>query len=117
LRNRLKEIGYRVLITADPTRGLERFEELEPTYDDMPADCVIFGCAGLGRKGVEAFEGFINYRSTAQMPAILITTKHVTKLVSPDWFNEHRKQLNMPLKFKLVKYALRELLDIRVKKS
>ena len=117
LRNRLKEIGYRVLITADPTRGLERFEELEPTYDDMPADCVIFGCAGLGREGIKAFKSFIEYRSTAQMPAILITTKHVTKLVSPDWFNEHRKQLNMPLKFKLVKYALRELLDIRVKKS
>ena len=111
LRNRLKEIGYRVLITADPNRGLERFHEMDPS-DEMPADCVIFGCAGLGRKGVKAFEGFVNYRSTAQMPAILITTNNVAKLVSPDWINEHRKQLNMPLKFKLVKEALRELLKV-----
>ena len=111
LRNRLKEIGYRVLITANPTRGLERFEEMDPT-EEMPADCVIFGCAGLGRDGVKAFEGFINYRSTAQMPAILITTNSVAKLVSEDWLNEHRVQLNMPLKFKLVKKALRKLLKV-----
>ena len=111
LRNKLKEIGYRVLITGDPTRGLERFEGMEPT-EVMPADCVIFGCAGLGRDGVKAFEFFVNYPSTVQMPAILITTKSVTKLVSEDWLNEHRKQLTMPLKFKLVKQALRELLKV-----
>ena len=111
LRNKLKEIGYRVLITADPYRGLERFEELDPS-EEMPANCVIFGCAGLGSKGVKAFEGFVKYRSTAQMPTILITTNNVAKLVSPEWFNEHRVQLNMPLKFKLVKEALRKLLKV-----
>ena len=112
LRDRLKEIGYRVLITADPYRGLERFEEMDPAEEEMPADCVIFGCAGLGLKGVKAFEGFINYRSTAQMPAILITTNGIAKLAPAEWFNEHRVQLNMPLKFKLVKRALRQLLNV-----
>ena len=113
LRNRLKEIGYRVLITADPMRGLERFEGMDPAEEeDRPADCVIFGCAGLGRQGVKAFEGFINYQSTAQMPAILITTNSIAKLVPPEWLNEHRMQLNMPLKFKLVKRALRQLLNV-----
>ena len=112
LRNRLKEIGYRVLITADPSRGLERFEGMDPGEEDMPADCVIFGCAGLGREGVKAFEGFVNYSSTAQMPAILITTNNIAKLALPEWFNEHRVQLNMPLKFKLVKRALRKLLKV-----
>ncbi len=116
LRNRLKEIGYRVLITSDPTRGLERFEDLEPD-EEMPADCVIFGCAGLGRSAVAAFEGFVNYRSTAQLPAILITTKQVTKLVSEDWLNDHRVQLTMPLKFKHVKIALRKLLKVGAKQA
>ena len=115
-RNRLKEIGYRVLITSDPTRGLERFEDLEPD-EEMPADCVIFGCAGLGRSAVAAFEGFVNYRSTAQLPAILITTKQVTKLVSEDWLNDHRVQLTMPLKFKHVKIALRKLLKVGAKQA
>ena len=116
LRNRLKEIGYRVLITADPNRGLERFEDLDPS-EEMPADCVIFGCAGLGRTAVRAFEGFVNYSSTAQLPAILITTNGVSKLVSEDWFNENRAQLNMPLKFKEVKLALRKLLKIGVSEA
>ena len=111
LRNRLKEMGYRVLITADPNRGLERFEELDPA-EEMPADCVIFGCAGLGRTAIKAFAGFANYRSTAQLPAILITTNQVSKLVSDDWFNENRERLNMPLKFKEVKLALRRILKI-----
>ena len=111
LRDRLKEIGYRVLITADPARGLERFRDLDPT-EEMPVDCVIFGCAGLGVAGLKAFEGFVNYNSTAQMPAILITTNSVAKLVAPEWLNEHRMQLNMPLKFKLVKRALRKLLNV-----
>ena len=42
----------------------------------------------------------------------LITTNGVSKLVSEDWFNENRAQLNMPLKFKEVKLALRKLLKI-----
>jgi serine/threonine protein kinase len=113
LRDRLKKIGYRVLITADPARGLSRFEELDPS-EEMPADCVIFGCAGLGREAVKAFEGFIQYKSTAQLPAILITTDKVNKFVSSDWFNDHRDLLTMPLKFKLVKKALRKVLKLPV---
>jgi serine/threonine protein kinase len=113
LRNRLKKIGYRVLITADPARGLSRFEELDPS-EEMPADCVIFGCAGLGREGVDAFQGFIEYKSTKQLPAILITTDKVNKYVSSDWFTDHRELLTMPLKFKLVKKSLRKLLKLKV---
>ena len=50
LREKLKSLGYRVLITGDPKRGLSRFDDLDPA-DDLPADCVIFGCVGLGRQG------------------------------------------------------------------
>jgi serine/threonine protein kinase len=111
LRQRLKDIGYRVLITGNPERGLSRFADLDPA-EDVPADCVIIGCAGLGRDGVGAFEDFLAGEYTSQMPGILIVTENVLKLVQDEWFNDHRVQLSMPVKFKKVQKALRKVLDI-----
>lgn len=111
LREKLKDIGYRVLITSDPVRGLARFSDLDPA-DDLPADCVLFGCAGLGKDGVNAFETFANSEFTSKLPAILIATKKLEKLIKPDLVNEHRLQLSLPIKFKHVKAGLRKLLNL-----
>ena len=116
LRDRLKNIGYRVLITGDPERGLSRFADLDPA-EDSPADCVIFGCAGLGRDGVRAFENFATGEFTKAIPAILVVTDKVEKYVTEEMLNENRIKLMMPIKFKKVKYGLRELLDIQVDDS
>ena len=102
-----------MLITNNPQRGLLRFDGLDPS-EDMPADCVIFGCAGLGMAGVKAFAGFIENHSTAQLPSILITKEKVADGVPKEWFNDHRVLLNMPLKFKLVKRALRKVLNLEI---
>lgn len=111
LRDRLKKIGYRVLITADPVRGLSRFEDLDPA-EECPADCVIFGCAGLGRSAVTAFESFAQGEYTSQIPAILITTDKVNQHINAQFFDKNRLQLEMPVKFKSVKRALRKLLKL-----
>ena len=113
LRDRLKAIGYRVLITSDLVRGLSRFEDLDPA-EQSPADCVIFGCAGLGREGIKGFEQFVAGEFTSELPAILIVTDKTEKYTKQEWINGHRRQLSMPLKFKRVRNALRELLDIKV---
>lgn len=113
LRERLKALGYRVLITGDPTRGLSRFEDLDPA-DDLPADCVIFGSAGLGMEGVAAFEKFAHDESTSNFPAILILTEPYENRVDPNWFNERHVCLTMPVKFKRVRRALRQLLNLTV---
>ena len=99
LRERLKKIGYRVLITGNPERGLERFSDLDPS-EESPADCVIIGCSGLRREAVRWFEKFINNEYTSQVPVILIVTEKVERLVQDSWFNEHRSRLSTPLKFK-----------------
>ena len=101
------------MITSNPARGLERFEDLDPA-EPMPADCVIFGCAGLGRECVEWFEKFVESETTSQMPAILIVTDKVDRLAKPEWFVDHRLKLTLPIKFKHLQHGLRSLLNIRV---
>lgn len=111
LREKLKDLGYRVLITGDPERGLSRFQDIDEA-DDQPADCVIFGCAGLGTNAIKAFEEFTRGGFTSTMPAILISTEKTDPLVKQELLNEHRIALQMPLKFKHVKRSLRKLLNI-----
>jgi len=111
LREKLKEIGYRVLITSDPARGLSRFSDLDPA-EDLPADCVLFGCAGLGRDGIKAFEEFANGQYTSDIPAMLFVMEKLERFVKPDDLNEKRIQLSLPIKFKHVRRGLRTLLNL-----
>lgn len=116
LRDRLKGIGYRVLITGDPERGLSRFADLDPA-EDSPADCVIFGCGGLGRDAIRAFEKFAVGEFTKEIPAILIVTDKVAQFTKDETFNDKRLKLMMPIKFKRVKRGLQQLLNIVVDDS
>ncbi len=111
LRERLKNLGYRVLITSDPVRGLSRFEGLDPS-DDRPADCVIFGCVGLGRKGLDAFARFVEGEYTSTLPAVLIIPEQLERHVNPKWLKNHRVQFSPPIKLKRLRKSLRKLLDI-----
>ena len=111
LRKRLKDIGYRVLITSDPVRGLARFADLDVS-DDLPADCVLFGCAGLGKESIKAFEEFASGEFTSKLPAILFVMEKLDRHVKPELLNDHRLKLPLPLSFKLVQKGLRKLLDL-----
>lgn len=113
LRSKLKEIGYRVLITADPERGLERFEDFEPG-EPLPVDCVIFGTVGLGRKGLKAYRDFVLAENTKEVPALLVIVDQLEKFVQKSWLDDQHIAFKMPLKFKHVQRALRKLLKIEV---
>ena len=109
LREKLKALGYRVLITGDTMRGLSRFDDLDPA-EDLPADCVIFGCVGLGREGIRAFETFVEGEHSSKIPAIILVPENLEKQIKPKWLKDHRLHLTMPLKMKRLRRALRELL-------
>ncbi len=109
LREHFKQRGYRVLITSDPVRGLGRFEDLD-VADDRPADCVIFGCVGLGKQGLNAFAKFCEGKYTSSIPAIIIVPENLEKFVQPKWLQKHRAQFSMPLKLKQLRRTLRSLL-------
>jgi serine/threonine protein kinase len=109
LREHFKKRGYRVLITSDPVRGLARFEDLDPA-DDLPADCVIFGCVGLGKEGLNAFAKFCELERSSQIPAIVVVPENLERFVEPKWLKHHRIQFSMPLRLKKLRRALRSLL-------
>ena len=116
LRSKLKDLGYRVLITADPDRGLERFEDYEPG-EDLPVDCVIFGTVGLGRSGLKAYRDFVLAENTKNVPTLLIIVDQLEKFVKPEWIGEKQMAFKMPLRFKHVQRGLRKLLAIEVAKE
>ena len=117
LREKLKELGYRVLITSDPERGLERFQYLDPA-EGMPADAVLFSCAGLKGQGILAFQEFISNNDYTRVPAILVVTEGLKKNVQRAWVEDDQNVvLSMPLKFKYVRAALRKLLNLQIQEG
>ena len=111
LRDRLKQLGYRVLITGDPVRAMMRFEDLDPA-EDCPADCVIFGCAGLGAEALEAFNRFATHSFCGNIPAILMVGPKQEKYLDRADLSDIRTHLELPVKFKNVRRTLRKLLNI-----
>lgn len=113
LRDQLKAAGYRVLITADPERGIAKFDDVEPGDTNLPADVVLFGCGGLGRNGIQAFTQFLSGNATSRIPAILMVTEKLTHLVKPDWFNDIRDYIGLPLKVRSLRAKIRGVLKIQ----
>ena len=111
LRNKLKKIGYKVLIISDPARALGRFEFLDPAEDD-PADCVIFGCNGLGVDGANSFREFTTDARTKRFPAILMLKSSQANLAQSVEFDDHHRCIEMPIKFKELRAALLNVLEI-----
>ncbi len=109
LREKLKHLGYRVLVIGDPQRALVRFMELDPA-EDRPADCVIFGCSGLGYEGIQAFNEFADNEETRDIPAIILVTSGVKKYLPDAKISDQRVPLDLPLKFAKVRATLQELL-------
>ena len=113
LREKLKKLGYRVLVIGDAQRALVRFMELDPA-EERPADCVIFGCSGLGYEGIQAFNEFADNEETSDIPAILLVTSGVKKYLADAKISDQRVPFDLPLKFAKVRVVLRKLLDISV---
>jgi len=111
LRDRLKELGYRVLITGDPVRAINRFNDIDPA-EESPADCVIFGCAGLGTAALDAFNRFATHDFGRMVPAILMVGPKQEKYLDRADFSDIRTHLELPVKFKNVRRTLRKLLNI-----
>ena len=115
LRDKLKALGYRVLIISSPQRAIQRFESLVPG-EDSPADVVIFGSAGLGRTAVEAFDYFCR-GEWGKFPAVILVKPELKKLMTKVKKEENKVALELPLKVKLLRAALRKLLKIEPAKE
>lgn len=109
LRSRLKELGYRVLVIGNPKTAVDRFMDLDPA-EDRPADCVMFGCKGLVKDGLQAFNEFGKMEDTGEIPAILLLTEGQEIFKQHAALSAHRLCLHFPMKFKHIRQALLKLL-------
>jgi serine/threonine-protein kinase len=67
LRELFKSNGYRVLVTSDPERVLERFFQ-----DPKAADMILFSTINNGRAALDVFNRFGQESVTRDLPAVLL---------------------------------------------
>ncbi len=84
-RERLKSVGYRVLVTADPERALTRLIENPKT-----ADCVLFSTSDLGEAALSAFNRLGEEGATKRVPAVLLLGEHHQALKEKAKVSQHR---------------------------
>jgi len=105
-RERLKSGGYRVLVTRDPDRAIERFAE------EKVADCVIFSSEGLGQAALDAFNRFGKGEKTQQVPAILLLAEQHRAWKSQARIDAARVVVEMPIRLKQLREILARLVPV-----
>lgn len=101
LRELFKRNGYRVLVSSDPNRVLDRFFD-----DPQAADLLLFTTINNGRAALEIFNRFGQETTTRDVPAVLLLDQHHREWADEALVGEHRAVAQMPIKMR----QLRELL-------
>jgi serine/threonine-protein kinase len=101
MRELFKQNGYRVLVSSDPERAMERFYN-----DPKAADIVLFSTANNGRAALDVFNRFGQEMLTRDLPAVLLLDPHHQEWGDAAQTNDHRAVARMPIKMR----ELRELL-------
>jgi serine/threonine-protein kinase len=104
-RERLKSVGYRVLVTADPERALARFAE-----NPKVADCVLFSSSDLGQSAIDAFNRLTEDNLLKTIPAVLLLGEHHQALQAKAKTAKHRVVICSPVKLRDLRDALAKLL-------
>jgi eukaryotic-like serine/threonine-protein kinase len=111
-RERLKSVGYRVLVTADPERALARFAENAKT-----ADCVLFSTSDLGELAINAFNRLGEDSATRSVPAVLLLGEQHQSLKAKAKTDKHRVVICSPVKLRELREVLARLLGETVEQA
>lgn len=101
LRDLFKRNGYRVLVSSDPERVMQRFFD-----DHQAADLVLFTTGTNGRNALDVFNRFGQEMVTRDLPAILLLDQQHSDWEEEAQVADHRVVAHMPIKMR----QLRELL-------
>ncbi|HUT90934.1 MAG TPA: protein kinase [Thermoguttaceae bacterium] len=104
-RRGLKRAGYRVLLTSDPQRAVERFRQ-----DAQTADCLVLNAQEIGRSALTAFNDFAEDKKTDTVPVVLLLDETQQHLTEEAKTAEHRLVLSMPITMKQLRAALKKLI-------
>ena len=105
LREKLKTHGYRVLVTRDPDRAIDRFKD-EPGV----AECVIFSTDELGESALQAYNRFVTTPATTNIPAVLLLGEQQRSWARDVTKDERHLVLAMPIKLGQLRDLLGKLL-------
>lgn len=105
LREAFKKFGFRVMLTRDPHRAVERFYDPE----NIP-DCLVLDAETTGEAAISAFNQFAEEERTSVMPAVLLLSQSQKDLASKANVNEYRRILYTPIKLRNLRDTLESLL-------
>ena len=92
-RAELKKAGYRVLLTGDPLRAVERLRK-EPQL----VACALFNAQELGQSALAAFNQLADEQETKSLPAVLLLRAQQQSWTAHARTSDRRVVLLMPLK-------------------
>ena len=111
-RSSSKKAGYKVLVTSDPTRAVERFFQ-----DPDHADFIVFNAQLLGIKAVKAFNRLGEDVGTQHVPAILLLDENQKAWAKKCITASHRLIIGMPVTMKGLRGLMAKVLEKREKKN
>ncbi|MGA2618893.1 MAG: protein kinase [Thermoguttaceae bacterium] len=106
-----KRAGYRVLVTSDVERAMNRLRQ-----DGTTADCVLFSAQELGDTALNSFNALANDNKTRFIRALLLLDHTQEDWKSRVLASDYRVVLSMPLKMKELRAAMSSLLKVEQKK-
>ncbi|MEX0641444.1 MAG: protein kinase [Pirellulales bacterium] len=106
LRELFKQHGYRVLVSSDPERTLDRFFN-----DSRAADLVLFTTSNNGRAALDVFNRFGQESTTRDVPAVLLLDQGHHSWAEAAQVAEHRQVAKMPIKMRELRALLREIVQ------
>ncbi len=112
LRTRLKNSGYRVLVTADPQRALARF-----AGGNKAADCIILSTGELGQAALDAFNRLADDEDTAKVPAVLLLDERHKAWKKLAKLDAHRVLVTMPIKLRQLREVLAKLVPLTAERE
>ena len=111
-REGFKRAGYRVLLTSDPARAVDRFRR-----DDAAADCVLFSASAVGQAAVRAFNALAEDRKTRFVRAVLLLGENQRAWEKDADVSANRKVVFMPITMKQLRAALTDLVGGKTPKE
>ena len=108
MRNGLKKVGYRVLLTGDPDWALTRVLD-----DGVVPDCLVIDAELSGEPAFEAFLRLATEEASQAIPALLLLGENQRSWVEKVPAADHRRVMFMPLTMKQVRDAVKQLLATR----
>jgi CheY-like chemotaxis protein len=111
IREKLHAIGYRVILTADPHRGLERFRE-------QPADCVVTDCETTGKAGLDSLLETEAHAKNFKLPwnGIVILTPEQADWAKRVTQNDNCVVLVKPVTMRQLRERIQRMAPIKVER-